>query len=278
MDGKRQGKREDKDMADRQKETETAYRVQVLERALDILDAFSFETREMSLSEIVQKTGLNKTTVKRLLANLTARRYLRQDPLSKRYHLGLRLFELGSIVFSSFSLRKSADRAMSRLRNETGATVLLGVLMDNQLVYADKKEGSGAIRVVSDIGWRRPPHYGMLGMVLMAHLKEDAVDRILEESPLESYTVHSIVDNDRFKRRLQQIREQGYVVEHEEALDGVIGIAAPIRGYPQRVVGALGVALTATEGKSEERLNTIVDKLRQAAEEISADLGGGMNP
>lgn len=240
---------------------------------MDILDCFTHEERHMSLSDIVAKTGLNKTTAKRLLANLTARRYLQQDAESKRYQLGLRLFELGGIVFSSFSLRRAAEYPMSQLRNETGATVLLGVLLEDQLVYIDKREGSGMLRISSDIGWHRPAHCGMLGMVLMAYLKEDAVDSILADTPLIPYTPHSIVDEDAFKRRLEAIREREYVIEEAEAVEGVVGIAAPIRSYPKRVVGAVGVALTTAEGRSKRRLEFIIAAVRQTAETISMDLG-----
>jgi DNA-binding IclR family transcriptional regulator len=141
------------------------YKVQALERALDILDCFSFQDRELSLTDVVQRTGLNKTTVKRLISNLTTRGYLQQDPQSKKYQLGMRLFELGGIVFSSFSLRQAASYPMTRLQNEAGATVLLGVSMEDQLVYVDKREGQGMIRVSSEVGWRRPLNYGMLGMI-----------------------------------------------------------------------------------------------------------------
>ena len=77
------------------------YRAQALERALDILDCFCFQNRELSLSDVVYRTGLNKTTAKRLVANFTARGYLQQDPQTKTYQLGMRLFELDGIVFSS---------------------------------------------------------------------------------------------------------------------------------------------------------------------------------
>ena len=198
------------------------YRVQALERALDILDCFSFQNKEMSLSDVVLKTGLNKTTAKRLMANLTGRGYLKQDPQTKRYLLGMRLFELGGIVFSSFSLRKAAASPMSRLQSETGATVLVGVMMEEQLVYVDKREGDGMVRISSDIGWRRPLHYGMLGMVLMAYLDSKVSKGILRKYPLEPHSPYSITDEDAFSLRLEQIRKQGYVVEKEEAVEGVL--------------------------------------------------------
>ena len=92
------------------KKNEQIYRVQALERALDILDCFSFQNREMTLSGIAEATGLNMTTAKRLISNLTNRGYLQQNQDTKSYQLGMRLFELGGIVFSSFSLRNDWRR------------------------------------------------------------------------------------------------------------------------------------------------------------------------
>ena len=219
------------------------YKVQALERALDILDCFSFQDRELNLSEIVKITGLNKTTAKRLISNLESRGYLQQNPQTKVYQLGMRLFELGGIVFSSFSLRRAAAFPMNRLQSQTGATVLLGIQIENQLVYIDKREGNGMLRISSDVGWRRPLHYGMLGMVLMASLDTKDVRGILAEHPLQPHTPFSITDQDAFSLRLEQIRDQGYVLEKEEAVEGVMGIAAPIRDYSRQVTAALGIAL-----------------------------------
>jgi len=252
---------------------EPLYKVQALERALDILDCFSFQNKEMRLSDVVNQTGLNKTTVKRLMANLTTRGYLKQDPRSKSYQLGLRLFELGGIVFSSFSLRKAAGYPMSRLQNATGATVLLGVMMEEQLVYMDKREGNGMIRISSDIGWRRPLHYGMLGMVLMAYLSAEKVRDVLKKCPLEYHTPYSISDEYAFKLRLEKIRKDGYIVEREEAVEGIVGIAAPIRDYSRQVVAALGVALPVGKLNEEERVKKIVDLVKNTTDAISSDLG-----
>ena len=252
---------------------EPLYRIQSLERALDILDCFNFNIKELSLSEIVQQTGLNKTTAKRLVANLTARGYLQQIPKSKHYQLGLRLFELGGIVFSSFSLRKAAAYPMSHLENSTGATILLGTIMENQLVYMDKREGKGMIRISSDIGWRRPLHYGMLGMVLMAYFTTEKVRDILKKCPLESHTPYSISDEYAFKLRLEKIRKDGYIVEREEAVEGIVGIAAPIRDYSRQVVAALGVALPIGKLNEEEGVKKIVDLVKNTTDAISSDLG-----
>jgi DNA-binding IclR family transcriptional regulator len=253
-------------------ETRT-YRVQSLEKALDVLDCFTFQDRELTLSDISQKTGINKATAKRLVSNLTARSYLHQDPATKRYRLGMRLLELGGIIFSSFSLRKASSYPMSRLQNQTGATVLLGVKMDDQLVGVDKREGQGLIRISSDIGWRRPLHYGMLGMVLMSFLDPKEVKTILKVTPLQPYTLSAITDEDAFSLRLEKIRKQGYVVEREEAVEGFIGVAAPIRDYSRQVIAALGIALTANSPTAKEDLDRVITLVVKACDEISGEMG-----
>ncbi len=253
--------------------SESIYTVQALMRALDILDCFNYQNRVLSLSDIVNRTGLNKTTAKRLLSNLAARDYLQQDPGSKSYQLGMRLFELGGIVFSSFSLRQAAAQPMNTLQEETRATVLLGVKIENHLVYVDKRERRDMRRISSDIGWRRPLHYGMLGMVLMAYLPPREARRIIQQFPLEGHTPFSITDDDAFNLRLGKIREKGYVLEREEAVESVLGIAAPVRDYARQVVAALGIALPVEPGSLNVELDQAIDLVKKACEDISSDLG-----
>lgn len=249
------------------------YHVQAVDRVFDILDCFSFQQRELSLADIGRQTGLNKTTAKRLVSNLAGRGYLKQDPATKLYQLGMRLFELGGIVFSAFSLRDAAALPMTRLQNETGATVLLGTAMDQQLLYLDKREGTGIIRIHSDIGWRRPLHYGMLGMVLMAHLDSKEIQKILAKTPLKVYTPHSFTDNKTFFARLEEIRLNGYVLEREQFVAGVMGIAAPIRDYSRQVIAALGVGIPLIEQDLVKETEKITALVKTSCQEISAALG-----
>ena len=257
----------------REKDIESSYKVQVIDRVFNILDSFTFENREMTLTDIAKNAGLNKTTAKRLLSNLTRRKYLQWDPKTKKYKLGLRLFELGGIVFSSFSLRKTVEQHMNYFRDKVGATVLLGVILENQLVYIDKREGNGMIRISSEIGWRRPLNYGMLGMVLLAYQDPDYVKKILDEYPLKSYTHYSITDKSKFLSRLEEIRKQGYVIETEEAVIGVIGIAAPIRDYTSKTVAALGIALPIRQEISESSVLSLARELKKLCDDVSSNMG-----
>lgn len=252
------------------------YRVQSLDRALDIMNCFDFQNRAFSLAAIAKRTGLNKTTVLRLASNLVNRGYLKFEPDSGSYTLGMKLFELGSIVFSSFSLRKASSKHMTELQEKTSATVLLGTLIDDQLVYVDKREGEGMVRIASEIGWRRSPHYGMLGMVLMAWLPQNRRDELLNKYPLVPVTSRTITDLQTFQSRLAKIARDGYVAERGEAVEGIIGVAAAIRDYSRDVIAAIGVA--SLEAQHDEiSVARTVQAVRSAAENISADLGYGQS-
>ena len=249
---------------------ESAYRVQALERALDILECFSLQDRELTLSEVTAKTGLNKTTAKRLISNLARRGYLKKLD-SKRYQLGLRLFELGGIVQSSLNLREATSGPMSQIQKKTGATVLLGTLMEDQLALIDKREGRSFIRISADVGWRGPLHYGMLGMVLMAFLEPQEAKRILQKDKLQAYTPFSITNEEAFSLKLAHIRNQGYVIEKNEAVEGIVGIAAPIRDFSRQVIAALGIVLTNDQARNG--MNEYVELVKGSCEKISRELG-----
>jgi IclR family KDG regulon transcriptional repressor len=251
----------------------TIYQAKSLDKALDILDCFSFQRKELSLAEISKATTLNKTTVKRLLSNLTRRNYLQEDTQSKRYSLGIHLFELGGIVFSSLDLRKAASSAMDQLEKATNNPVVLGIPMGTQLVYGDKREGSRGIQIAWDLGTMRPLHFGMLGMVLIAHVPPEKADKILKEYPLKKLTTNSITDRHAFSLRLERIRNDGYVIDREEVLEGIMGVAAPIRDYSLRVVASMGVAIFKTQATTESQIQKIVDLVKKACDQTSSNLG-----
>ncbi|RJR29659.1 MAG: IclR family transcriptional regulator [Desulfobacteraceae bacterium] len=244
-----------------------------LERALRILCAFNIEMQTLSLDQISKAVGLPKPTVFRLCSTLSAYNFLRYDSNTKHYSLGMRLFELGGVVLSSFSLRKVFSPYAEQLQAKVGKTTLLGILRDDELVYIDKKEDPrNDIRFASHIGRRRPPHFGMLGQVLMAHLPEGEVDRLLSKHPLTPFTRKSITRLKDFKKRLKEIRVQGYYVDEEGAIEGITGIAAPVIDFTGSVVAAVGVGFISTSvGKRE--LESIKNEVVKTARKISDELG-----
>jgi DNA-binding IclR family transcriptional regulator len=244
-----------------------------LERALTILTGFNADRATLTLSQIVEIVKLPKTTVTRLCATLIEFGFLRYDPDSSQFSLGLKLLELGSVVFSTLSLRKVVSPYLTQLQLRLAKTAFLAILQDDDVIYIDKREDPrNAVLFASSIGTRRLPYFGMLGQVLMAFLPEVEVNRILQRKPLAAATKRSIVDEDRFKERLNTIRKNGFVVEEGEAIDGVTGISAPIRGAGNKVVAAIGVGFISSS-EDENGKHTIIREVVNTAYDISQHLG-----
>jgi IclR family transcriptional regulator, KDG regulon repressor len=249
------------------------YNIRAIERALSVLEVFSRERRTLSLDELTRATGLSKPTVFRILSTLQSRQYILLDKNTGRYRLGSVFLGLASSVLDSLSLGTLTRPLLIELSDQAQATVLLGTLMEGHLVYLDKRETQGPVRLATDIGWRRdPPHFGMLGMTLMAYLEPAEIERLLRQFPLAAHTHKSLLDPDQFRRRLREIRERGHAEEFEEAIEGVWGIAAPVWNSASDMVAAVGAALPMTV-KSGARIAETIRLVKDCARGISHGLG-----
>jgi IclR family KDG regulon transcriptional repressor len=244
-----------------------------LERALQILDVFSFEKRELSLGDLSRDLHLPKATVYRLCSTLIKYGYLKNNEGLHTYSLGLKLFILGGVVLASFSLRRVAAAHLTNLQLKTGETIFLGILENDELIYIDKREDERKpIRFTSSVGARRPAHWGMLGQVLMAFLEDETVEKTLEKNPLKPFARESITNKTTFKERLQKIREQGFNIDREEALEGVGGVSAPIRDHTGKVVAAVGVGFISSS-ENPKKLKQIIKEVCRIGQLISQELG-----
>ncbi|OPX95957.1 MAG: HTH-type transcriptional regulator KipR [Syntrophorhabdus sp. PtaB.Bin006] len=244
-----------------------------LERALQILSAFNTERQSLGLGQLSDILKLSRPTVFRLCSTLQEYGFLIQDQESKRYSLGIRLLELGSIVLNSFSLRAIASPHLSRLQMNLGKTIFLGIHEHDELLYIDKREGpESRITFTANIGARRRPYWGMLGPVLMAYLPDEEIERLLEKSPLIPVTKKSITQKDKFIKWLHQVGDQGFAIDVETTLEGITGVGAPIRGFSGKVVAAVGAAFISTSVDSRG-LKRVVKETTATALTISRELG-----
>jgi DNA-binding IclR family transcriptional regulator len=217
------------------------YSIRAIDRAVHILQSFSRSETELSLGELAERTGLSKSTAFRILQTLQGHRFIAYNPSSNRYSLGIKLFELGGIVFSTLKFRTVAEPFLDRLCHKGERTVLAATLEDGELFYIDQRERKASSRLVSQIGKRRPPHFGMLGKTLMAYLSEEEVDALLQRYPLEKIAPRAVVNPRIYKKHLKEIRTKGYTFEDNEAIVGMVGIAAPVRNHLGEVFAAVGV-------------------------------------
>lgn len=246
--------------------------VRAVERALDLLECFSFNRRELTLTEIAQATDLPLPTAYRLVKILERRGWLKNPGTGNRYALGLRLLERGAIVLSGFTLREKAQPALDALASETSGTVLLGAIENGELVYIDRRDSRAPLRVVSEVGQVRPVTYGILGKLLLAYMPEEYVRQVLATTPLVKRARRSILSEEEFLEELSRIRERGYATAVDETMDGVAGVAAPVLGIEGKVIAGLAV-LAPTAMWTDQILERDLDAVCRAAMQISESMG-----
>ncbi|MGE5552490.1 MAG: IclR family transcriptional regulator [Betaproteobacteria bacterium] len=250
------------------------YAVKTVERALSLLDLFTFRTPERTFTELCRETGLSKATVKRLVHTLETHRYLERDERTGRYRLGLKLFQLGNVVAAHLEVRSRALPYLQKLRDRTGETVVLISFSEGQQVYLEKLEGLGTVRITAQVGTIRTPFHG-LGKVLLAFLEPGAVEKLLPPGDLPRFTMNTICDRQEFLEHLRSIRKNGYGIDDEEYIEGVTAVGAPVFDSTGKILAAVGV-LGPSMRMCGERLAEVVELTKRAAETISQQLGSAI--
>jgi len=248
------------------------YRIQAIERAVAILNAFSADDHELGVTEIAERLDLHKSTVHRFMVNLDAAGMVERNPRTGRYRLGMRIFELGGLVKQRMNLWDEALPFLESLVRDTGETGHLAVLDGGEAIYIERVEARRALRVPSAIGRGYPAHATNLGKVLLSDLESERLAEVVRERGLAAYTPHTIVDPDALDLELSRIRERGYAVDNEEYDEGLRCIGAPVRDHTGRVVAALGIGgpVTRITPARVESLSTLV---MAAAAGLSRRLG-----
>lgn len=215
----------------------------MLERGVQILQAFRPDGGTLMLPVLVARTGLPKPTVHRLADELVELGLLERQP--RGYRLGLGLFELGEMVATKADLRETALPFLQDLYEATHETVHLGVRDELDVLYAEKIRGHKGVDVPSRIGGRLPLSSTGVGKALLAFADSTVIDAVLSR-PLRRLTAHSVTDPAVLAEELASIRRDRLALDHEEAAVGVSCIASPVI-VADRAVAAVSLALPSAD-------------------------------
>lgn len=251
---------------------QSPYQVQVLDRALAILQTLSAEVPDLSLGEISTKLGLHKSTVHRLIMVLERHKLVERNSDNGRYRLGLKLFELGTKAVSKLDLRGRARPVLERLVLETSETVHLCILDDTDVVYLDKVEPTRSVRMASSVGRRNPAYCTAVGKAILAWLPEAQVESIVRKHGLKAMTANTITSFLELKTELAAIRERGYAVDNEEIEEGVRCVGCVVRDFSGGPVAAVSVSGPAFR-VTREKVQGISRPVVAAATALSTELG-----
>jgi IclR family KDG regulon transcriptional repressor len=248
------------------------YKVQVLERALDILAALADRPSECGLAELCGHLKLHKSTVHRLLMVLEHHRLVDKNPDTGRYRLGMRLFELGSRAVAVLDLREVSRPLLEQVLRETEETVHLCALDHDEIVYLEKLEPQRSVRLTSRVGRRVPAYCTAVGKAILAETSEVEVNAILRRSEMKRITPKTITTLAAMHNELSAIRARGYAIDDEENEEGVRCVGAAVRDHSGRAVAAISASGPAFR-VSREKVPEIAESVMRAAGALSRELG-----
>jgi DNA-binding IclR family transcriptional regulator len=248
------------------------YRVQVLDRAIAILDALAGGREELPLAEIARRVGVHKSTVHRILTSLEQHRLADQNERTGCYRLGSHLVSLANAALAQFDIRNRAKPYLEKVLYDTEETVHLCILDQGEVLYLDKVDSSRSIRMTSAIGRRNAAHCTAVGKAMMAWLPEEEIDAIIRQHGLVRFTSKTITTPMELKAELKRVREHGYGVDDEEHEEGVRCVGAAVLDHTERPVAAISASAPSFR-LPLEKIPLIARSVCQAAEELSRELG-----
>lgn len=253
------------------------YQVRALERALDILNVFSINEPELTLTDIAARVDVAKSTTFRLLSILEERGYVERSVESDRYRIGIRAFEVGSIYIQTTRIEVEAQPFLQLLARDCNQTANLAVLDRGAIVHLSVVPPDRPIRFFATIGQRENAHCTGLGKALLAGMSDAELNAFVARYGLPRHTDNTCVTFNQLHAALAHVQEWGVAIDDEESAIGLKCVAAPVRDDNGEIVAAASISGPASEF-GDLTMPRYIDAVRRTAEIISVRLGHAVRP
>lgn len=242
---------------------------QSIRRAVAILEHLSEAPR--TLTEVSELLDVHKSTALRMLQSLEETRFVRREPGGK-YTIGFGLISIGQSALERYDLRAIARPHLVSLSERYGHTVHLAQRSGDQIVYVDKLDGEGAVRMRSRVGRPVELHTAGVAKAILAFLPEDALRAMLAQASFQRFTAMTITTIGEYRDQLELVAARGWAEDDGEYEDYLGCISAPIRNSRGEVFAS--ISLTALRSLADKaRLESYLPAVIGTADAISNDLG-----
>ena len=243
-----------------------------LAKVVMVLDCFSRGRATLTPAEVAQRLGLPRATTHRLMASLREVGLLQQGGRRDGYKLGMKLFQLGSLVLAELDLTNRANPYVVKLQHLTGETIHLCVFDGSQMAYVDRQEMSVGqpLSTITRIAAATVYSTGV-GKAFLAFQSDLLIRKIIADG-LHPQTANTITDAELLLRDLAATRRRGYAIDNGENEPDVRCVAAPIRDAAGNVFAAISVSGPAAR-MPDERIAGLAPTVIATAAEIEGELG-----
>lgn len=252
---------------------------QSVDRALALLSLVGRSTEKgMSLNEIVEAGGFNKTTTRRLLLALMRARLIEQDEAGRRYYLGEEAYVLGTFAANRFGLLEMSMESLIRISRQTGDTSFLSIRRHTHSICLHREEGTFPIRShVLQKGFEHPLGIGAASLAMLATLDNEEIEAVMAYNATEIARDFPAVPDNYIRDGIAAARIRGYAVNPGIIYPSSWAIGVAVRYPDRRLAGAISV--TAIDSRLQEpRQHELATLLRDEAAYIEAKLARMIEP
>ena len=208
--------------------------IESVQKAIAVLDALAAAGEELGTNEIARRTGINASTVSRLLSTLAAPGLVQYRTATGRYGLGIRILQLAGAARETLDVRRLARPSLEDLAAVSGETATLSVAGEHDVMTLDFVQSPQSVRSVAEIGRNSVRHATAVGKVFLAHGGQ-------APDVLTRFTEHTITDHDALAREIEAVRTRGWALSRAEREPDLTGVAVPVLSHDGELVAILGV-------------------------------------
>jgi len=244
--------------------------ITALSKGLSLLTAFRAGRPSMSLIELAEATGLNKSAVQRSAFTLEALGYLYKDPVTKRFRLAPKSLDLGTGYLQTSELIERANPYLHELNRDVEESCNLLEPCGLDMLYVARFPSHKQIAIHIPLGRHLPMYCTSAGRAYLAALPEHEADAILVASERKGYTPNTVTALDQLRAIVAEARHDGYAYALEEYYAGDISVAAAVvnaDGYP---LGAVNISVPFSRWNLDDARKQLAPKVINTARSIAS--------
>ncbi|MCM2561317.1 IclR family transcriptional regulator [Lutimaribacter sp. EGI FJ00015] len=243
--------------------------VRSIERAMQVLSAFNHADQPMSLSQIAEAAGVDRSAAQRMVHTLRVLGYIERDDMGRGFVPGIRILDHTLDFLRLNHLVRRATPVLQELRKTVRERVDLSLFDDLRVVYAVRLQSKRQTFYTTLVGHSVPTFCSSGGWAILSKLPEDRVRDILDRSDRRPFTPETITDVPALMEKIAETREQGYSLAVGQILTGEIAVGFPVLDADGAPVAAIHVAGSQSEWTPADFTNRFVPLASEAARAIS---------
>jgi DNA-binding IclR family transcriptional regulator len=240
-------------------------------KAVEIINYIAQSDEELGATEISEGVGYGVSATYHLLNTLKECNYIKQDEKTKKYRLGLKLWQLGLKAFKENDIAVDLKKYLVELKEDTGETSNLTVLDKKSIVYIAQEESDKMIKMFTKIGATAPLHCTASGKIFLAYMDKSKREDILKDYDLTKFTENTIDNREDLLKELEEIKNRGYGFDIEERDEDVSCVAVPIFDSAKGVLASISISgphTRFTEENKEKWIPIILDIAQRASDSL----------